>query len=238
MSCRYIAEALHAPVYPLGFVTFADSWDAASAAPWTSVIGCDYGYDGLWLWNKITKAEHLPAAYRDALATADRCVLVRSTDTDTISGMCDGAYLHTSFGKFAEKTREDGSPVYPSVHRLWQESAARRVTLSRDEAAAANTVMRQWEWGVPDETVAMLAQYWRDLGKRDDDFVVVEGGTVALFEATPRLWVQYLMHNSFVPRGFTFSGCVLCGSELRGRLRHRFVSCAGTGWRIPALSAT
>lgn len=48
----YVAEALHARVLPLQFISFADSWAQVQAAAQSSVIiaGQDGGFNGLWLW--------------------------------------------------------------------------------------------------------------------------------------------------------------------------------------------
>lgn len=202
----YIAEALHAPVLPLAFISFARSWEAVASAPWTTMVGHDYGFDGLWLWNKITAREHLPEGYVAMLRGCSQVVVVRSTDADPVPATFGGAFVHSSLLSHAAKRTHTGDPVFPALSALVEAAEPGLVHLSPEEAKATGDGLRQWEWGVPDTTITMLRELWRALGKDPGSLVVVEAGTVALFGAAPRVWTAYLNKAERPPRGFTFSG--------------------------------
>lgn len=211
----YVAEALHAPVLPLQFIAFADDWaqvEAASARA-TVIVGQDYDFDGLWLWNKLaagepgTMAAELPEAYVRAVAAAEHLVLVQPDDNwtyctdaacaDAVSDVYSGAdapvYLHTSI------TRSD---VVNTGTRLYAQ--ARDVGLLAPAPDSAVENLKQWEWGVPDSTVDNVRALWESLGKPAEDLIVIRGGVVDLFEATPWLWQEYLAKNGLSAEGVHF----------------------------------
>jgi hypothetical protein len=204
----YVAEALHAPVLPLQILSFASSWEQIEAAATraTIIAGQDAGYDGVWLWNKLaagtagTPAGTLPDAYLRALASAKRVVLVQPDDNWTT---CTDSYCHDVISDYY-----DGATAPIWMHSSLSRSGAYAQALAEGrvhpapDADVAN--LKQWEWGVPDSTVANVRAAWAALGKDPADFVVIRGGVVDMFAWSPWLWRAYLAHNGVVPRGFHF----------------------------------
>jgi hypothetical protein len=161
------------------------------------------------VWNKLaagapgTPQGTLPDAYLRALAAARRVVIVQPDDNwalctpeychDVVQGAYDGGpvWLHSSLG-----AADDGSPAAA----LLADAVARGAVHPASEPDVAN--LKQWEWGVPDSAVANVRAAWAALGKPEGDLVVVRGGVVDLFAATPHLWRAYLAKNDVAPEGF------------------------------------
>ncbi|MFT5683365.1 MAG: hypothetical protein ACI8RZ_004296, partial [Myxococcota bacterium] len=155
----YVAEALHAPLLPLQFISFADDWEQVTAASTraTIIVGQDYDYDGLWLWNKLgagdpgSSAASLPPAYVQAISVAERLVIVQPDDSwtactesacwDAVHQVYTGGeepiYLHTSITLNA--TSNPGTRRY---------AEAVDAGLIQDAPYSAVENLKQWEWGV------------------------------------------------------------------------------------------
>lgn len=211
----YASEALHARFLPLQVLSFATDWDQVVAASRhaTIIVGQDFDFGGLWLWNKLgagapgSGADVLPRAYRRAIAEAETLVVVQPDDNwttctdaycwDVVHQVYGGApspvYLHTSLTRVTAPTT--GRALYDAAN------AAGLVTAAPD-AAVAN--LKQWEWGVPDSTVANLRALWSALGKPAENLVVLRGGVVDMYAWTPILWRRYLAANGRSPRGIHF----------------------------------
>ncbi len=208
----YVAEALHARLLPLQFMTFAADWSQVQSAATRStlIVGQDSDYDGLWLWNKLaagtpgTPQATLPPAYLRALAQADHVVIVQPDDnwayctdsycSDVVNEVYTGAgppvYLHTSLTR--SHANNPGTALYA-------EAVGAGLVVKAMDADVAN--LKQWEWGVPDTTVANVRQAWVDLGKPPENLVVIAGGVVDMYGWTPWVWKAYLDHNGVAPRG-------------------------------------
>jgi|GEM_PF-3472481 len=208
----YVGETLHARVLPLQVISFAEDWSQVEAAARraTLIVGQDFDYDGLWLWNKLgagapgTAAAALPEAYVRAVAEAEHLVLVQPNDNWTLctatscvdaigevyTGGDSAVYLHSSL------TRSD---LVNRGTTLYADAVARGLVAAAPEAEVAN--LKQWEWGVPDSTVDNVRALWASLGKPPEDLVVIRGGVVDMFAWTPWLWRAYLNRNGVTPTG-------------------------------------
>jgi hypothetical protein len=208
----YVAEALHAPVLPLQVLSFAQRWDQVEAAATRAevIVGQDFDEGDLWLWSKLaagapgTDASRLPDAYARALERATRVVIVQPDDnwTRCTPAACADAIEHryTRGGAHAF--------VHTSISRSGEDNVGTRLYAEARDAgllieASAEEVanLKQWEWGVPDTAVANVRAAWAALGRPPSDLVVLRGGVVDLFAATPRLWAAYLDKNQRPARG-------------------------------------
>ena len=224
----YVAEALHAPVLPLQLISFADSWEQVVAASEraTLIVGQDYDYDGLWLWNKLAAgspgsadplAASLPPAYLDAISDAERLVIVQPDDNwayctddycaDVVNEVYTGGdspiYLHTSLSRSGASN--PGTTLY-------DEAVAGGLIEAAPDVAVAD--LKQWEWGVSDTAVANLRAIWAGRGKPVENLTVIRGGVVEMYAWTPALWRAYLEKNAVQPRGFHFSSYWAANTQL------------------------
>jgi len=205
-AALYAAEALHAAVLPAQTLAFADTVAQACAAARGGdsvvLVGCDGGYDGIWLWLKPARAAGLPPAHASALARAGALLVVRATDGDGYEGTyaCGGGgvlAIHSSLRAFA------AARGFPRAAALWAALAPALTPVSPADAAA----LGQWEWGLPNVTVAAYRDAWAARGGAAADFHVAQGGAVAGFAAVPRLWARYLAANGVrgAPRGVSIN---------------------------------
>ena len=221
----YVAETLHAQYLPLQVMSFANSWSQIIAASQsaTVIVGQDYDYNGLWLWNKLaagpagSTAAQLPPAYMQVLAQATHVVIVQPNDNWTYctGANCDDAvnqtysggpnliYLHSSLTQ--NSTKNPGTTLY---------AAAKKAGLVGTAAYSDVANLKQWEWGVPDSTIANLRSAWASLGKPAANLTVISGGVVDMWGWTPKLWKAYLSKNAVAPRGFDFSSYWTANAEL------------------------
>jgi len=221
----YVAETLHARMLPLQLISFADSWEQVVAASTSStvIVGQDYDYDGLWLWNKLaagapgTAAASLPPAYLAALSQATELVVVQPDDNwayctesycwDVINEVYTGGdapiYLHTSLTRSASANA--GTALYAAA------AEAGHISDAPDSAVAD---LKQWEWGVPDAAVSNLRAIWADLGKPAENLTVIRGGVVEMYAWTPALWRAYLEKNEAPARGLHFSSYWVANTQL------------------------
>lgn len=227
----YVAEALHAQLLPLQFISFADSWDQihSASSKATIIAGQDGDYSGMWLWNKLaagaagTPAADLPAAYRQALATASNVVVVQPCDNwvycnpatdpngyecwDAINetytgGSYGNIFLHTSI------TRGGGGVG----KTLYNSATAAGLVGKASQAEVKN--LKQWEWGVPDSTISNLQAIWTGMGKSLTNFKVISSGVVDMFASSPDIWSSYLTANGVAPRGFHWSSYFVAHTQL------------------------
>jgi hypothetical protein len=211
-----VGEALHARVLPLQILSFAERWEEVEAASEraTILVGQDFDYGGLWLWSKLAAgapgsgAATLPPAYLAALAEAERVVIVQPDDNwatctpaycwdvlqEVYTGGPDPIYLHTSLTR---------STAVNTGTTRYAEAVAAGLVAPAPDADVAN--LKQWEWGVPDSTVANLRAAWAALGKPPSELRVIRGGVVDLFAWSPQLWMTYLDKNGVAPRGVHLS---------------------------------
>ena len=187
-AALYVAEVLHAPLLPLQWLSFSETLEQA-AAPMRSIVGTDHDYDGLWSWHKPREASDLPAAYLQAMARAERLVVVRSTDSDEDAPVV-GRWGHAHVNRTLERLRP----------ARW--NALRDMLVPADPAVQ----LRQWEWCLPDDTVAAARAVWRQLGRDDRSVHVVEASTTGLYRSIPRLWEAYLRWNRVAVRGVSING--------------------------------
>jgi hypothetical protein len=191
----YIAETLHAPLLPAGFIAFAKDWDEAAKITKYGTIGLvlvggDYDFTGLWLWIKICDEDKIPKAYEEYLKNAKECVIVRATDGHSgteIVGLYKNMYITAATPKgFLDQAYKDGMiPIK-----------------SKDVEH-----LRQWEWGLPDATITAFCNYWvNKLGRSADNFHIIESDVLGLYKAIPRIWENYLNYNKKPIRGFTLNG--------------------------------
>jgi hypothetical protein len=201
-TALYVGEALHAPVYPAQTLAFADTvvqaCAATSAGASVVLVGADYDYDGLWLWIKPARADGVPPAHVAALRNASELVLLRTTDSGVYVGAVDcsngGGWLsvHESLPEFA------ASGQHPKLAALWTEI---KPLLVPNSSHADGAALRQWEWGLPDATVAAYTAAWTASGRPAAAVTVYEGPVVAGYLAVPKLWRMYLAANGVEPRG-------------------------------------
>ncbi|GLI67349.1 hypothetical protein VaNZ11_011418 [Volvox africanus] len=229
----YVAEALHARVLPLQYISFANSWqqvvNASSSA--TIIVGQDYDYGGLWLWNKIaagkaaTKAANVPTAYLQAMKDATNIIVVQPCDNwvycnpvsdpqgyncwdaineTYIGGTSGPIYLHTSLSRSG----------FGTGGQLYQEARAKGAIGKASAAEVKN--LKQWEWGVPDSTVNNLKTIWTQTLKRSEtNFKVISGGVVDMFTWTPDVWRSYLESaNKLKVRGFHWNSYWVAHTQL------------------------
>lgn len=188
-AALYVAESLHAILLPLQVLSFARNYEEAVKTPLLSIVGCDYGVDSLWQWNKVSDVSHFPDAYIDILKRANSVVVLRSTDTG------DDCPVLGRIGRvFVNSTLPRLNPT------LWSSLEKRLV-----DRECSFTHLRQWEWGLPDATVDAARALWHHLGKQADQFHVIELGTVELYRRIPVLWEEYLKTNSVRIRGVTLN---------------------------------
>lgn len=200
----WASETLHAQALPAQAIAFADTWgevcDAATSGD-VILVGCDFGYDGLWLWIKPSGgAEGVPKAHLDALARASSLLLLRATDGDSYLGMytCQGSllgvYVHSSLASCAADPAS-----FPRAAALY----AAAQPLAPLPPGITGESLGQWEWGLPESTVAAYAAAWASLGKPASALLRAEGGVVAGYLATPGLWGAYLAANGRAARGLS-----------------------------------
>jgi len=198
-TALYVAEVLHAPALPLKFLAYATTWDEIKAAAETStpIVGWDYGFQGLWPWLDITARRHLPLVYLQKMYTAKQVVVVRSLDLPEFSG--DDSIVAGVFeGSYVLR----GVLKQPHLSKLADEVREHIVPMTQDEQDHT----RQGEWGLPDETIAMMRSVWvQELGRDPNDFVVLEDDTLKLYARIPPIWEAYLAKNKAPVRGFTFN---------------------------------
>ena len=63
--------------------------------------------------------------------------------------------------------------------------------------------LRQWEWGLPIQTIQAYRDTWAQLGKPESTLTVLQGGMVSGYIATAAIWEKYLLANGLQPRGIT-----------------------------------
>ena len=201
-AALYVAEALHARLLNAQVLEYADTLaqacDAARGGDSLVLAGADGGFDGLWLWVKPARAAGVPRAHVDAMQGAGALVVVRATDEDAYLGVveCAGGgalAIHPSLKAFAD------AGGHPRIEQLWGEVAAAMVGISGNASAA----LRQWEWGLPDDTVAAYQDAWASAGGLAADVSSIEFEVVAGYAAIPRLWAAYLALNGVAARGVT-----------------------------------
>ena len=204
-AALYAAEALHAPVLPAQTLAFADTLEQACAASNSGeslvLTGSDYGFDGLWLWLKPASAAGIPPAHLAALSAAAQLLLLRATDGDEYlgsvpCGASGGGFLaiHSSLRDLA------AAPGRPATAALWQRVQPLLQPLN-------GTPLRQWEWGLPDATVAAYRAAWAALGRPAAAVTVLQGEVVDGFLAVPLLWARYLANNGVQQaRGVSVNG--------------------------------
>jgi hypothetical protein len=207
-------EAMHAKVFPAQVLAFADTWDSACSAAQDGntvvMVGCDFGADFLWLWIKPATAEGVPPAHVDALRGAEQAVLMRATDSDDFVAAypCGGSSaslessgvllaIHSSLAGCAAAPSE-----YPRVSALYAQAKPSFAPLP---ANMTGDSLRDWEWGLPDVTIAAYTALWSvTLGKDPSLLQVLQGDVVSGYLAAPQLWAAYLAANGIAqPRGIT-----------------------------------
>lgn len=207
----YTAEALHAPVLPAQTLAFAQSLSQACSATQGGarivILGCDFGYDGGWLWLKPNTHVGVPPSHLTAMANASSLLLLRATDSDTYLGVvgCKGGsssggggpvavvVVHSSLRDFASQPS-----LHPFAAALWAEVVAAGLTPN----TTLTDTLHQWEWGLPDATIEAYHRAWvGDLGKDPGAFHALEGGVVDGYAAVPALWTAYLGAQGLQPRG-------------------------------------
>ena len=209
-AALYIGEALHAPVLPAQALAFAATLQQACAATQAgavlALLGCDAGMDAGWLWLKPGRAAGIPPAHTAAMAAAHSLVLVRALDEDDYLGSlpCPDPsggtlYIHPSLQSFAS------TPGHPGAAALWAEVLAAGGPRPLPPALSAS--LRQWEWGLPDATVAAYSAAWAALHPGSPPATVLQGGVVPGYLAVPGLWGAYLSANGLqAARGVTVEG--------------------------------
>ena len=207
-AALYVAEALHAPVLPAQALAFAATLAQACAATRggavLALLGCDYGEDAGWLWLKPAAPAGIPAAHTAAMARASRLVLVAATDGEDFLGSlaCSGGggqlYIHPSLQAFAR------APGSPGAAALWAEvlAAGGPAPLAPGQGQA----LRQWEWGLPNATLAAYASAWAGLHPGGPQATLLQGEVVAGYLGVPALWRAYLAKNGVAPRGVSVEG--------------------------------
>ena len=210
-AALYVAEALHAPVLPAQALAFAATLAQACAATRggavLALLGCDFGEDAGWLWLKPAAPAGIPPAHAAAMARASRLVLVAATDGEDFLGSlsCSGIgggggelYIHPSLQAFA------AAPGNPGAAALWAEvlAAGGPVPLAPGQGQA----LRQWEWGMPNATLAAYASAWAGLHPAGPPASLLQGEVVAGYLGVPALWRAYLAKNGVAPRGVSVEG--------------------------------
>ena len=205
----YAAEALHAPVLPAQTLAFAATLqqvcDATAGGNVLALLGCDYGFDGGWVWLKPARAAGVPPAHVAAMAQAQGLLLMRALDEDEYDGAvpCSSGgtlYLHPSLRLFAAD-----AAAHPGAAALWREVVGAGGPQPLPPAASA--ALRQWEWGLPDATVEAYSAVWALLhGATRGAPRVLQGGVVEGYLGVPELWRAYLAANGAAPAGITVEG--------------------------------
>jgi hypothetical protein len=199
-TALYVGEALHAPVYPAQTLAFADTVVQACATTLsgasTVLVGADYDYDGLWLWIKPARVDGIPPVHGVALQNASELVILRTSDPGEYVGALDcggGGWLsvHSSLPELAARG-------HPKLAALWAEIEP---LLVMNSSHADGATLRQWEWGLPDVTVAAYTAAWIATGKPASAITILEGGVVDGYLAVPKLWRAYFAHNGASARG-------------------------------------
>jgi len=201
----YSSEALHAPLLSAQALGFADTWAQACNATFggeiIAIVGCDGGYDGLWLWLKPGSAAGVPDAHKYHLMFMSELILIAPTDGDVYLGIVNCSnyghgngilYIHSSLESFAN------SGFDPKVAALYSQ-----VTIYPLPTGVTGTTLRQWEWGIPNVTIQAYQDVWTSLGKSISTITVLQGGVVQGFQATPNVWKNYLQKNQVTPRGMS-----------------------------------
>ncbi|KXZ45929.1 hypothetical protein GPECTOR_49g513 [Gonium pectorale] len=189
----YTAEVLHAPLVPGHVLSWALDWDQAAAAATTSTVLAtdDGGFDGLWLWQSITREAHVPPAYRRMMAAASQLWVVRAEDLDfCAAGRYRGVYV-CNYGGLPPTTRR---------RQLWDIAVASPEWQSVNASCAE--AIRAGEWSVPDATIAVLEKIWRvDLGRSAATFHVISTASTRGWYRVTNLWDAYLRANGITPVG-------------------------------------
>lgn len=188
-AALYIAEVLHAPLLPMQLLSFSQSLKQAQTSQTLSIVGADHDAGFLWQWNKIDKVSQFPMGYVDMIRHADDLVLVRSTDAG------DGCPIEGRIGDiFVNNTLRKLNPA------LWRD-----IKPFIEDRDSDYSKLRHWEWGLPDDSVSAAKALWKSLGKKNDNFHLIEAQTIDLFKHIPAIWEQYLAHNQAKTRGITLN---------------------------------
>lgn len=195
----HAAETLHAQYLPGQTLAFADSvqqaCNATAGGDNLVLTGCDYDYDGLWLWIKPARVSGVPGAHIAALRNASSLMVLRATTEGSFVGeyACPGGgwlAIHSSIPELA--------PSHPKLRALWGVIEPR---VARNASRSDGTTLRQWEWGLPDATVAAYVAAWGALGRSNASVTILEGEVVPGFLGVTPLWETYLDTNGVSPRG-------------------------------------
>eukprot|EP00040_Diaphanoeca_grandis_P029989 m.176544 g.176544 ORF g.176544 m.176544 type:complete len:554 (-) comp31849_c6_seq3:33-1694(-) len=209
-SALYAAEALHAPLLSGQTIAFADTWDQACNASQDGnvvvLVGWDGGYDGLWLWLKPGTAAGVPNAHRAQLKLASELLLVAGTDSDDYVGMYNCSekghqtnngvlYIHSSLQAAAKSNLS----YVAKVTALYNQAAP----FPPLPSGVTGDTLRQWEWGLPTQTIQAYRDVWQSLNKPANTVTVLQGDVVSGYTSTPCVWEKYLQRNNVTPRGVT-----------------------------------
>jgi hypothetical protein len=192
----HVAESLHAPFLPLGFIGWADTLARLKSAPGIVQVLSDYDVSShLWVRSTPGKQSDIPASYIQVLSKADNLYIVRSTDMPPPSdyiGQYQGCYVHSSV------LSDSAGPAVKSM-------VQQMMPTMKSIPDATRNALRQHEWGLPDATIQTMLSVWTSLGKSVANFHVIEGDTVSLFQAIPSLSLRYLNYNNRKAEGITLN---------------------------------
>ena len=188
-AALYIAEVLHAPILPMQIISFSRSIKEAQQTSLFSIVGTDYDYKGLWQWNKITHISHFPTEYVKLINRAKHLIIVRSIDEGKdcpIEGKIKDLFINCSIKKL--------NPL------LWKEIKDLIVEKEKDYGW-----VRQWEWGLPDNSIKAVKDLWKSLKKDITNLHIIEANSIDLYKFIPFIWEKYLNENKVSIRGITLN---------------------------------
>lgn len=178
----YLARIFHAPFLPMQFLTFFEEWeDLKYGVPeCTAIAGCDNRADPLhYLW---IKPHTIPDAYTRMLRQSKNIVVYRGTNYETQAGKYHELFLHRSAHG---KVHEDHNFHAPKPNHVVE---------------IENLI--DWEFGLPDETIAGIKRYAAAHGKR---LVVIEGDADHLKRIITPLVLDFYAKNNVHPVKMSFN---------------------------------
>jgi len=187
----YLAEVLHGLILPLQIMAFANSWSTAETTSTMSICGTDYDKDCIWQWNKFTTVEDLPSKYLELIKNAESLIIVRSIDSVSdcpIIGKYKNLHINSTLKNInhGNKYLEQILPELKYKEKKYED-------------------IRQWEFGLPDESIKSIKHLWSSLSKNTNDLHIIEDTTINLYKSIIPLWEKYLLSNGISIRGFTFN---------------------------------
>ena len=189
-AALYLAEVLHCPLLPAQFISFAKSWSKAMNVSTTSIAGADYDSPFIWQWNKFDSMDSFPSSYLQMIKEASEIIVLRSNDYNIDApfiGKFNNLYVHCSIKRLN------------SHQNFWKEIEYNLSPLD------ISKFIGDWEWGLPDSTICAIKLIWKNLGKSNDRFHIIEGTSVYLYEIIPKIWQAYLELNDIRINGFTLN---------------------------------